>query len=64
LPDDGIPFRRPHRRTGRRRGAPDGNRNRWVHDMRSIAYTDGRRALMQLLREARAAVARANRGDA
>jgi hypothetical protein len=32
--------------------------------MRSKAYTEGRRALMQLLREVRAAVAGANRGDA
>jgi hypothetical protein len=56
-----VPFRKrpPHRRTGRRPGAPDGNRNRWVHGKRSRDHVECRRTLMQLLRKVREATAAA-----
>jgi hypothetical protein len=58
-PDD-VPFRRAHRRTGRSKSeALKGNAYRLVHGLRAKDHVKRRAAFMQLLRETRAAVAKA-----
>jgi hypothetical protein len=59
-PDGYIPFTRRHRATGRSMSeAMKGNSNRLVHGKRSRAFTERRKAYMQLLRAVREATAKA-----
>jgi hypothetical protein len=44
----------PHRRTGRRPGPPKGSANAFKHGLRMAAFVEHRRAVVRLIREAKA----------